>query len=76
MHKLHRSPLPKIVDNFFKNISNIHSYKTRFADNQNYFMQKVSTNSGKKYFLKRGCALEGNPIESVNLAVCHFLQTL
>jgi len=51
MHKLHHRALPKIFDNFFKNISNIHSYKTRFADNQNYFMQSACTNSGKKYFL-------------------------
>jgi len=28
MHKLHHSALPKIYDNFFKNISNNHSYKT------------------------------------------------
>ena len=32
--KLHHGALPKIFDNFFKNISNIYSYKTSFADNQ------------------------------------------
>jgi len=32
MHKLHHGALPKIYDNFFKNISNVHSYKTRFTD--------------------------------------------
>jgi len=37
-HKLPHAALPKIFDNFFKNISNIDSYKTRFADNQNYFL--------------------------------------
>jgi len=51
MPKLHHGALPKIFDNFFKNISNIHPYRTRFPDNQNYFTQRVCTNSGKKYFL-------------------------
>ena len=51
MHKLHHGALLKIFDNFFKNISTIHSYKTRFADNQNYFMQGICTNSRKNYFL-------------------------
>jgi len=57
MHKLHHGALPKIFDNFFKNISTIHSYKTRFADNQNYFMQRVCTNSGKRSISSRGAAL-------------------
>ena len=57
MHKLHHGALPKIFDNFFKNISNIHSYKTRFADNQNYFMQRVCTYSGKNSISYRGAAL-------------------
>jgi len=47
MHKLHHSALPKMCDSFFQNISSVHSYKTRFADNHNYFMQRTSTNSGK-----------------------------
>ena len=51
MHKLHHGALLKIFDNFFKNISNIHSYRTKFADNQIYFMQRVCINSGKKVFL-------------------------
>jgi len=54
MHKLDHGALPKLLDNFFKYISNIPSYKTRFADNQNYFMQRVCTNSGKKVFLIEG----------------------
>ena len=47
MHKLHHGALPKIFDNFFKIIYNSYSYKTRFADNQNYFMQRVCANSKK-----------------------------
>jgi len=54
MHKLHHGTLHKIYDNFFQNISNVHSYKTRFADNQNYFIQRVCTNFGKKVFLIDG----------------------
>jgi len=57
MHKLHHGALPKNFDNFLKNISNIHLCKTRFADNQNYFMQCVCTNSGKKSISYRGIAL-------------------
>jgi len=38
VHKIHHGAQHKIYDNFFQNILNIHSYKTRFADNQNYFM--------------------------------------
>jgi len=57
MHKLRHGALPKIFDNFFKNISNFHSYKTRFADNQNCFMQRVCKNSGEKSISYRGAAL-------------------
>jgi len=56
-HKLHHGALTKIFDNFFKNISIIHSYKTRFADNQNYFTQRVCTNSEKISISYRGAAL-------------------
>jgi len=45
---------PKISDDFFKNIFNINSYKTRFTDNQNYFVERVCTNSEKKVFLIDG----------------------
>jgi len=47
MPKVHHGALPKIFYSLLKNISNIHSYKIRFADNQNYFMQRVCANSGK-----------------------------
>jgi len=45
MHKF------KTYDKFFQNISSVHFYKTRFANNQIYFIQKVSINYGKKVFL-------------------------
>ena len=44
---------PKSFDNFFKNIYNIHSYKTSCADNQNYFMQSLYK-FWKKVFLREG----------------------
>jgi len=44
MHKF------KTYDKFFQNISSDHFYKTRFANNQNYFIQRVSINYGKKVF--------------------------
>jgi len=77
MHKLHQGALPKIFDYFFKNISNIYSYKTWFADNQNDFMQRVCTNSRKIVFLIDGLRSgKKSNNESENLALCHFLQTI
>jgi len=37
MHKLHHGALHKIYDNFFQNVSNVNSYKTRFAKMQFVF---------------------------------------
>jgi len=47
IHKLHHSALPKIYDNFLQKISSVHSYKTRFVDNQNYFLQSFLQIMGK-----------------------------
>jgi len=60
MHILHHGALHKIYDNIIQNISNFHSFNTRFADNQNYFIQRVYTNYVKKYFLQRGCLQRGS----------------
>ena len=43
---------PKSTTIFFQNIFSVHSYKTRFADNQNYFIQRVSKNSGREVFFE------------------------
>jgi len=56
IHKLHHGALHKIYDNFFQNISNVHSYKTRFADNQNYLCNE-SMQIQEKSFSCRGAAL-------------------
>jgi len=36
MHKLHYGALPKTSRQFFQSNSCVHSYQTRFTDNQNY----------------------------------------
>ena len=76
MHKLHHGALPKIFENFFKNLSYIHSYRTRFADNQNFLLQRVCRNSGKKCISYGGAALWKEIEQSENPVLCHFLQTL
>jgi len=75
MHELHHGALHKIYDNFFQNISNVHSYKTRFADNQNYFMQRVYANSVKSVSY-RGAALWKEIERSLKTLICpcHLLK--
>jgi len=45
LHKLHHGVLYKIHDNFFQNISNVHSYKIGCADSLIYFIRRIYTNS-------------------------------
>jgi len=54
MHKLYHGVLPKIYDISFQKFPGAHSYETRFTDNQNNFIPRISKNSGKKVFLLEG----------------------
>ena len=51
MHKFHQEMLPTSFEDFFQKTAEVHCHNTRYATNQNYFIQQVSTNAGKKQFL-------------------------
>ena len=51
MHKLHHDLLPTSFKDLFQKTADVHRHNTRYATNQNYFIQQVSTNAGKKQFL-------------------------
>jgi len=51
MHKFHHEMLPTSSKDLFQKKAEVHCHNTRYATNQNYFIQQVSTNGGKKQFL-------------------------
>jgi len=44
----------------FQKKAEVHCHNTRYATNQTYFMQQVSTNAGKKTISYRGATLWAN----------------
>jgi len=44
----------------FQKKAEVHRHNTRYATNQTYFMQQVSTNAGKKTISYRGATLWAN----------------
>ena len=44
MKKIHDQLLPPVFDTFFKPVSCVHEYSTRFSVNQTFFTPKVRTN--------------------------------
>jgi len=57
MHKFHHGKLPELHKEYFKETSSVHSYRTRFANMENYFIHRVSSNAGKKSISYRGASL-------------------
>jgi len=57
MHKFHHGKLPEIYKEYFQETSSVHSYQTRFANMENYFTHRVSSNAGKKSISCRGVSL-------------------
>jgi len=53
MHKFHHEMLPTSFKDLFQKTAEVHCHNTRYATNQNYFIQ-VSTNAGKKTISNRG----------------------
>jgi len=51
IHKFHHEMLPTSFSDLFQKTAEFHCHNTRYATNQNYFIQQVSTNAGKKQFL-------------------------
>jgi len=54
MHKFHHEMLPTSFKDLFQKTVEVHCHNTRYATNQNYFIQQVSTNAGKKTISNRG----------------------
>jgi len=54
MHKFHHEMLPTSFKDLFQKMAEVHCHNTRYAPNQNYFIQQVSTNSGKETISYRG----------------------
>jgi len=59
MHKFHYEMLPTSFKDLFQKTVEVHCHNTRYATNQNYFIQ-VSTNAGKKSISHRGATLGAN----------------
>ncbi len=49
-HLWYTGQLPSNFDNWFQFATNVHSYNTRYAHNQNFYKPLVKTNTGKKLF--------------------------
>jgi len=60
MHKFPHEMLPISFKDLFQKTTEVHCYNTRYATNQNYFIQQVSTNAGKKTISHRGATLRTN----------------
>ena len=50
----HHEMLPTSFKDLFQKTAEVHCHNTRYATNQNYFIQQVSTNAGKKTISNRG----------------------
>ena len=46
MYKFHNNLLPSYFDAFFTEIGNVHSYNTRAAANESYYLPRARTNYG------------------------------
>jgi len=60
MHKFHHEMLPTSFEDLFQKTAEVHYHNTRYATNQNYFIQQVSTNAGKQTISYRGATLSAN----------------
>jgi len=60
MHKFHHEILPTSFKDLFQKTAETHCHNTRYATNQNYCIQRVSTNAGKKTISHRGATLWAN----------------
>ena len=48
MHKFHHEMFPTSFKDLLQKTAEVHCRNARYATNQNYFMQQVPTNAGKK----------------------------
>ena len=59
MDNFHHEMLPTSFKELFQKTAEVHYHNTRYATNQNYFIQ-VSTNAGKKTIFHQGATLWAN----------------
>jgi len=52
--------LPTSLKDLFKKTFDVHCHNTRYATKQNYFIQQISPNAGKKTIAHRGATLRAN----------------
>jgi len=52
--------VPTSFKDLFQKTAEVHCHNTRYAKNQNYFIQQASTNTGKKTISHRGATLWAN----------------
>jgi len=60
MHKFHHEMLPTSFKDLFQKTAEVHCHNIRYATNQNYFTQQVSTNAGEKTISHQGATLWAN----------------
>jgi hypothetical protein len=52
--------LPSSFNNWFRFVTDVHSYNTRYAQNQNFYKPHVKTNIGKKTISFAVCSIWKN----------------
>ena len=77
MHKLFNNKLPKLWQQNFTKIEQIHAYETRRPNKSNYFFPRVSKTARQHKFEYRGVKLWNNMSEelknkSFNFFIKHF----
>jgi len=60
MHKFHHEMLRTSFKDLFQETAEVHCHNTRYATNQNYIIQQISTNAVKKTISHRGATLWAN----------------
>jgi len=60
MLKFHHEMFPTSFKDLFQKTAEVHCHNTRYATNQNYFIQQISTTLAKKTISHRGAALWEN----------------
>ena len=58
MYDVHNNPLaPDNIKNMFTKLSSVHSYRTRFVTNENYYVEQVRTENMKRTFSISGALI-------------------
>ena len=74
MHKLFNNKLPKLWQQNFTKIEQIHAYETRRPNKSNYFLPRVSKTAGQHKFEYRGVKLWNNMSEELKNKSFNFFK--